>query len=281
MRKSQIPFSVRVKIRGLQIINSLLQKIGYSLSRTISKEEFLYIVKALTPVNNGYSLIRVGGENDGSYLLPDDLSGISKVVSPGVGLSREFEDDLFRRVGAKAILLDPYIPDTPLLNDGDIFIQKPIGSISNPVAISLPKLIDEHLLAEELDLVLQMDIEGAEYATLLSCDLETLKLFRIIVIEYHAVTNWNDLRHFENVVLPILSNLMETHDVVHLHPNTHNGTTKLFGAVFPNFVEVTYHRKDRSKSHFGYQENPHKLDTKTSEGDKWTWSFTDFRKKIN
>ena len=46
--------------------------------------ELKELIKALRPVQTKIRLIRVGGANDGGYLIPDDLEGIAACFSPGV-----------------------------------------------------------------------------------------------------------------------------------------------------------------------------------------------------
>ena len=49
-------------------------------------------------------LVRIGGEGDGGYLLPDDLKGIRKCFSPGVSTTAEFEKHVARTYGIKSFL---------------------------------------------------------------------------------------------------------------------------------------------------------------------------------
>ena len=53
--------------------------------------ELKELIKALRPVKTKFDLIRIGGANDGGYLIPDDLEGIAACFSPGVADTASFE----------------------------------------------------------------------------------------------------------------------------------------------------------------------------------------------
>src|SRR5690606_27122638 len=84
-------------------------------------------------------------------------------------------------------------------------------------AISLDDWIRE--LAPDGDLLLQMDIEGAEYRTLLSVPDDTLARFRIIVIEVHWLAFIQSALVLDNVMAPFFRKLGRLFSVVHAHPN--------------------------------------------------------------
>src|SRR5690554_7786815 len=51
-------------------------------------------------------LLRIGGDADGSYLVPDDLHGVSACFSPGVNKIKYFEDYLTDRYGIECHMCD-------------------------------------------------------------------------------------------------------------------------------------------------------------------------------
>ena len=58
--------------------------IAYFVKASSSKEEVLSFIKKLRPVTTEYPLIRIGGSSDGGYMLPNNLTGIDALYSPGV-----------------------------------------------------------------------------------------------------------------------------------------------------------------------------------------------------
>lgn len=60
----------------------------------------------LRPVPCPYPLVRIGGDSDGAYLIPDDLDGITNCFSPGVNNYKSFEDELSLRYGITCHMCD-------------------------------------------------------------------------------------------------------------------------------------------------------------------------------
>ena len=48
------------------------------IEKKTSKSEISYILKNLLPYKTEFDLIRMGENNDGGYLIPNDLSGVKK-----------------------------------------------------------------------------------------------------------------------------------------------------------------------------------------------------------
>lgn len=96
------------------------------------------------------------------------------------------------------------------------------------------------------DRLLQMVIEGAEFRVLLDASDETLKSFRIMVIEFHHLT-----RMFAafplTMIRAVFEKLLRFHNVVHIHPNNVCGATVRGGIAIPPVMEFTCYRKDRAE----------------------------------
>ena len=70
------------------------------------KKRILKILKKLLPKEIDIDLIRLGENNDGGYLIPNDLDGVFKNYSAGVGLLTGFEKDLEEKFSINSNLLD-------------------------------------------------------------------------------------------------------------------------------------------------------------------------------
>ena len=66
---------------------------GLYLEKKTSRERLLKLLKKLLPKKIDIDLIRLGENNDGGYLIPDDLHGVEKNYSAGVGFLTGFEKD--------------------------------------------------------------------------------------------------------------------------------------------------------------------------------------------
>ena len=205
----------------------------------------------MKPKASPFRLIRIGGWRDGAYLIPDDLDGIEACFSPGVSNSKNFEDDLTDVYGIKCHMCD-YSSDvtelkTPLREKMQTFKKKWLDIDCSPNNTSLEDWIEELSPVATRDLLLQMDIEGAEYRNLLNCKDSVLKRFRIIVLELHGLGIVNNAVKFEKNLRPLLRKIDKNFVCVHAHPNNYGGDFMLADTGFniPNLVELTFLRKDR------------------------------------
>jgi hypothetical protein len=229
------------------IAEKILFKFGWWPIRLQDKESFLNNFKNFRPIFNGHNLVRIGGSGDGGYLVPDDLVGINFCLSPGVAETWDFEKDLYGKYRIPSLMLDASV-DRPLdLNSEFIFLKKFIGPANEDNVMTISSLLENHIVGDpDLDLVLQMDIEGAEYFTLLATDETVLKKFRIIIIEFHQIENWSRKISWEDFYSGILNKLFSNYDVVHVHGNNAGKLFKFGKFKFPATMEVTFHRKDRN-----------------------------------
>jgi hypothetical protein len=207
----------------------------------------------LRPKASPKPLIRVGGDQDGAYLLPDDLVGIRACFSPGVSNRKDFEDELTDRYGITCHMCD-FSSDverfrTPLRRKQS-FKKKWLDVNNSPDSISLESWVNELSPKPEDDLLLQMDIEGAEYRNLLHTPEKILRRFRIIIIELHRLRTCLDEKEFRKELGPLLE-LLDKHFIcVHAHPNNCCGDFLLEenGWNIPNVHELTFLRRDRWQS---------------------------------
>lgn len=100
----------------LAAIEATLLGFGYQVKKTIGNDEILEVIKLLRPISTEIELIRIGGEGDGGYLVPNDIDGIKYCFSPGVGLTSSFEEDITKR-GVKSLAgTSVFLVDTIILS---------------------------------------------------------------------------------------------------------------------------------------------------------------------
>ena len=215
------------------------------------------LLESLYPVKTKFNLIRVGGDNDGGYLLPNDLSGISLCFSPGVDVTASFEKDLLGR-GIKSHLADASVDAPPDGLEVASFTKKYLGGCNNDTHMTLASWMYEQR-AFMGDFILQMDIEGGEYTTLLCTPPDVLRKFRIIAVEIHNVQTWFDPLSWP-VVTTFFEKLLEDFRVVHNHPNNNCPFVEVDGILMPTVFELTLLRKDRTIALDYCDEFPHPLD---------------------
>lgn len=224
-------------------------------------EDVKTFLRTLTPRHCGKDLVRIGPDEDGGYLLPDDLDGIDALFSPGVSETLGFDLEIAQR-GIQCFLADASVtkPDGLLSNMN--FMQKFIGPENRGDFVTMQKWIGENT-ADDTDLLLQMDIEGAEYDVLPGIAAETLARFRIMLIEFHDFDQIFNADTF-NRLQSLFARLSETHVLCHLHANNTVGYTSLGGLTIPPVFEATYIRRDRVRGDLPHAQIPHPLDQHNS-----------------
>jgi hypothetical protein len=127
----------------MKITNSFKEKIKYSLlkykwriSRATNYEDLDQFFISINPISTDHGLIRLGGETDGGYLVPNDLEGIKVCFSPGVSETANFEFDLANK-GIHCFLADYSVESPPIKNDLFHFEKKYLGLAENLVYTTL------------------------------------------------------------------------------------------------------------------------------------------------
>ena len=213
----------------------------------------------LRPVATGIELLRVGANEDGGYLIPDDLKGISACFSPGVDQTASFEAGLLE-YGIPSHLADFSVDKVPQGVNVASFTKKFIGANNDETFMSLEKWMkDTPEYSEGKDFILQMDIEGGEYESILSTPNDILRTFRIITIEFHNIETWGQSDYL-SIVEATFGKLLNIFHVVHNHPNNAMGIVNMNGFLAPRLLEITLLRKDRVSMINGFASLPHSLD---------------------
>lgn len=242
----QIALDSSVLLQQEDVIDRLLAFCDWD--RPALAEDILAAVNLMVPVGCRHPLIRIGGDGDGSYLVPDDLDGVVACFSPGVADQIGFEQDLAKRWNIPSYLCDASVDPACLALDPSrqFFTQRWIGSFDGGQTQSLDAWVLGSKHAEAGDLLLQMDIEGAEYNSLLAASDSVLQCFRVIVIELHWLDLLGSARFLNQRALPMLRKLNLAFDCVHAHANNCCGTVNLGPVTVPRVLELTYYRRDRN-----------------------------------
>ena len=227
--------------------------------QNLSYQNILDLLSLLKPINTNYELIRIGGDGDGGYLIPNDLVGIDSCFSPGVSSVADFENEL-KKNGIKCFLADYSVDAPPIKNNLFDFEKKYIGSINNETFIKLENWINLKS-PNKSNFILQMDIEGYEYPVILNTSESTFSKFRIIVIEFHRTDMIFTKKGYE-IISQVFSKLLKNFDIVHIHPNNCCGAVRHKDIVIPRVMEFTFLRKDRITHRSPAKSFPNPLDRK-------------------
>jgi len=243
-----------------KIIKRILGFFGIYLSKYLSDSDMDIFFKHVRSSYRKTPLIRIG-KDDGGYLLPRLLiQDIDVCFSPGVGDSWDFESHLASTFGIKSHMIDASVPppnfNSHLLNFESFFLSNYNDynhtTIDSWVAKCMENDPDKRLL-------LQMDIEGAEYEVLSDSSIDTLCLFDIIVIEFHqfnVLFTRDSGMLYRSVFYKILSEFW----IVHIHPNNACAPININHTLIPPLIEVTFVRRDLLSLDEGEIDIPHPLD---------------------
>jgi hypothetical protein len=219
-----------------------------SISRDqIDRLRQLFPLKVL----NNISWKRFGSSGDGGYLLSDDISESDICISLGIGDNYSFDIDMAKRCSQVLMFDHTITPPTPIASNM-IFEKIGIAAVEAKGFTTIEKIISK--LPERSDLILKIDVEGAEWKVLESLTLETLSRFRQIAAEFHNLHSIHDSNQFSQIVNS-LSKISQSHLLVNFHVNNWASYQMVAGVPFPDVVEVTYVRRVSSIGVFVSHEN--------------------------
>jgi len=241
---------------------------NFVISRFTETDAIKEILSKLRPITTQYPLIRIGELGDGGYLIPDDLEKVKVCFSAGCDLKWSFERDLFQRYKIISNIIDEEIKRPVDLPGSFSYTSAFLGVNSSPGNIKFSDWVSSLKNVRNSDFILQMDIEGSEWESILEIPVDILVNFSILVIEFHNTANFRIAEYFNNTYRPVLEKILTYYEPVHIHGNNNCGTDRFGNFEFPNVFEVTFLRKDRIMSSSGYCELPNPLDSKNVESNE-------------
>jgi hypothetical protein len=246
-------------MRVRDFVNGLPLAASSVLARKTKKAALLDFLAEIRPVTTDRPLIRIGGEGDGGYLAPDDFEGVDTCFSPGISNTVDFELAMAAR-GIRSFMADYSVNAPPKKHALFHFEKKYLGATNDDVFMTLENWVTRNA-PKSSNMILQMDIEGAEYPVILESDSSILKRFRIIIVEFHNLEDLWQQRGFELIRVTFLK-LLKDFEIVHIHPNNKSKPLVQQGIEIPPLMEFTFLRKDRIRSKAPTASFPHALDRK-------------------
>lgn len=223
----------------------------------VPNDQIRDFLRSITLSATGHNLIRIGGAADGGYLLADDLDGIVACYSPGVSTEIDFDLEMAKR-GIDVHLADASVERPSNLTPNMTFQKKFLGAETEGNIISLEDWITA-TTPPEGDLLLEIDIEGAEYDVLNAARDETLSKFRQIVLEVHDFDRLWDADRFMKIK-GLFDRLSKTHLIIHMHHNNSLPILQTPCGEIASAFELTLLRKDRQRASAQLPSLPHHLD---------------------
>jgi hypothetical protein len=188
----------------------------------------------------GKKRILIGNKRDGSYVMLDDFDNIKIAYSIGIYKYIQFDKALADK-GIEVYMYDHTINNLPYENDK--FHWKKIGLGGNSQRSNNIQTLEEMLKENghifEKNMILKIDIEYAEWDSLIDVSENIIRQFKYILIEFHFFKD--NLIQYYNV----LKKLYKTHQVFYINCSDEIAT---FGNNrFCRCIEVSYIQREGNK----------------------------------
>jgi hypothetical protein len=219
-----------MKRQGLRItfviilVGAVAFAIGDVVRRTAARKLREQILAELQPVSlKNCTLKRFGSANDGGYLMCENLvAPIDGAYSYGVGKNDDWACDVSRQYHVPVNEYDCFDPARPTCSGGTFVFHNECISDRTDERNSRSFDTLENQLKKNGDtdrhLIMKMDIEGAEWDSLLATPDKLLASFSQIAMEMHG---FNDPK-----IVEVLRKLKRNFYLVNLHFNNWSCTSK-------------------------------------------------------
>jgi hypothetical protein len=184
---------------------------------------------------------RYGSPFDGGYVMIDDFAGIHDALSLGIGGNVRWDLAMAKK-GLKIWQYDYTVDGPPSMHPNFNFQKVRIGATEDDTVPtrSLATVVNR---CPPGDLILKIDIEGAEWQVFSEVDADLLRRFRQILIEFHDFRNIADPQ-WANVAQRALEQLNRHHTSVHVHGNNFGSIVSAGDIWVTDGLEVSYVRND-------------------------------------
>lgn len=250
------PVAVSTGLRLRHLLRTQLLKANYWTEHIVDPATIEALIERLHPRTTGLALRRIGAAGDGGYLVPDDLDGIGALISPGVNYECSFDRQI-ADMGIPVHMADASVPGPPETHPLFTFSPLFLDTYTSTGTITLDDFCRH--VAPGQDLLLEIDIEGAEYRVIAAASEALMARFRIIVIEVHYLNALFTPFGFQQISA-FFDRLLRTHEVVHIHPNNVAQPVRRGRLAVPPAIEMTLLRRDRATFRDEAMTLPHPLD---------------------
>ncbi len=198
------------------------------------------VLRLLRPQRvKGFGKIRMGNAGDGGYVCIDDFNGQDVALSLGINDDISWDVDAADR-GLTIHQFDHTVDDPAPSDPRMIFNKKMIATHSSADTASLSDLIRQHDRGETRpNMVLKMDIEGAEWPALDATSSEELSRFSQILCELHCFGELGEVGARRRIYKE-LSKIAEHYAVAHVHGNSCGGLVTIANLTIPQTIEFTF-----------------------------------------
>ena len=202
------------------------------------------LIEKLHPYDIGDKKVRLGPNEDGGYVLNETiLDNSMALVTYGVGNDMRFEEHFTRQYNKPSYLFDHTIgretgwdigANLHFFNEGLGFSPQCKDFIEHYETLKFTQ-----------DVILKIDVEGAEYNYFANTSVETISKYTSgVLLEVHWLSDAHHREKFEM----ILDELQKHFTVTHVHGNSWGVVVDYEGFMFPETIEVTLVNNKHIKS---------------------------------
>lgn len=220
--------------------SSNFKELQNTLENSIENKYLKMIRELIVFETESFKKIRIGDKHDGGYILLDRFSDVGSLYSYGVGKDISFETH-FNKIRKCPIYLYDHTVDSPIFPNINFHFKKEGAShIKETNLNTLEYHITENGDINNNNLILKMDIEGAEWNIFEHISPNILLLFQQMVIEFHWLDNDKTVQQKTDVFKKI-NNFFY---LIHVHHNNYVAITTKNELKIPQVIELLYVRKD-------------------------------------
>lgn len=202
----------------------------------------IYSSFAIHEIIKKYRLCRFGKKDDGGYVMADYFEKCSVVYSIGISSDVSWDIAMLRK-GVKDIYMYDHTIQGLCVKDSR-FHWKKIGITGlyderHKDLITLDMMLDENNHKDFNNMILKIDVEGAEWEVFSNINEDITEKFSQILVEFHGLCDSSNVEIKEKA----LENIAKTHVPIHIHGNNCDKYICCKDFCLPNTLEVTYVNK--------------------------------------
>jgi hypothetical protein len=226
-------------ISAKQIINiwdPFVENTSEKYSFFLKMRNLLKVMRVREIETGGY--IRIGKDHDGGYIMLDRLSKEQIAYSFGISDDVSWDMDMANR-GIDVYMYDHTINSLSEQHGKFHFQKIGISDKDSENVLSMETILAQNGHQNNNNLLLKMDVEGAEWAFLNSTSSDVLSQFAQMTFEFHSMTSME----MESIIISALEKLNKTHCPIWIHGNNAGIVNNAKNILFPSLLEVTYIRR--------------------------------------
>jgi Methyltransferase domain len=186
--------------------------------------------------------VRVGSPADGGYIMIDDFAAAKVAYSFGIGEDVNWDIQIANR-GLMVYQYDHTVNEPPIQHPSFHFHKLGLAPEDGGEFTSIVTALQTNGHPARNDLILKIDVEGAEWSTFDQLPDHVLSQFRQIIIEYHGFLRVSE-RDWSAVFMRVLQKIHRSHAVHHVHANNWGRYQIVANVPVPDVLEVSYIRRD-------------------------------------